>query len=144
MLASKTTLLLRLCIYIKPTSPLPKQSTILYSSQVLRLNFLPWDVTSTRHATKTTSQKSSLSLILFTQQNTSLIVRRTYFNCIQQPSLVNCNFSSTKVRTIPLSFGNVLVISSGGFTKMSTKIPSCSIQLLYSLVKSHGIFAENW
>ena len=144
MLASKTTSLLWLHIYIKPTSPSPKQSTMLYSSQVLRLNFSPWDAASTRHATKTTSQKSSLSLILFTQWNVSLIVWRTRFNCIRWRSLANCDFSSTKVRSIPSSFGNVLVTSSGGFTKMSTKIPSHSIQLPYSLAKSHGIFAENW
>ena len=94
MLASKTTSLLWLYIYIKPTSPSPKQSTMLYSSQVLRLNFLPWDAASTKHATKTTSQKLSLSPILFTQRNTSSIVRHTHFNCIRRPSLANCDYSS--------------------------------------------------
>ena len=56
---------------------------------------------------------------------------------------MNCDFSSIKVRAIPSSFGNVLATLSGGFTKMSTKIPSHSNQLLYSLAKSHGIIAEN-
>jgi len=55
---------------------------------------------------------------------------------------VNYDFSSIKVRTIPLNFGSVLVASSGGFTKMSTRIPSHSNQLPYFLTKLHGIFAR--
>jgi len=55
---------------------------------------------------------------------------------------VNYNFSSLKVRTIPLNFGSVLVASSGGFTKTSTRIPSRSNQLPYFLAKLCGIFTR--
>jgi len=55
---------------------------------------------------------------------------------------VNYGFSSIKDRTIPSNFGSVLVVLSEGFTKMSTRIPSCSYQLPYFLAKLRGIFAR--
>jgi len=68
------------------------------------------------------------------------------FNSLSHPlqshSATIYNFSSIKVRTIPSNFGNVLVISNGGFTKTLTKIPSHSNQLPYFLAKFHGIFAR--
>ena len=141
-LVSKTTLPPRLHMYTKPILTLSKQSTTLCLSQVLKLNYSLWDVVSTKYAIKITSQRLLLSLILYTQQNTSLTACRTHFSCTQLLFLVNYNFSSIKVRTIPLNFGSVLVALSGGFTKMLTRIPSCSNLLPYFLAKLRGIFAR--
>jgi len=55
---------------------------------------------------------------------------------------VNYNYSSIKARTIPLNFGNVLVILNGGSTKTSTKTLSYSNQLPPFLAKLCGIFAR--
>ena len=142
MLASRTTSLPQLHIYTKPTSHSPKQSIMLFSSQVLRPNFLLWDVASTKHATKPTSLKLLLSPILFTQRNASSIAQHTHFNCTQLPSSANYDSFSTKARTIPLNFGSVLVTLSGDFTKTSTKIPSRLNQLLFPLAKFCGIFTR--
>jgi len=55
---------------------------------------------------------------------------------------VSYDYSSTKVRTIPLNFGNVQVALSGGSTKTLTKILNLLTQLLSFCAKHCGTTAR--
>jgi len=85
---------------------------------------------------------SKLSLILSMLQRKYLIANHIHTNLTLQPFLASCVISSKLIKKIPLNSGNPLIVSNGGFTMTSTKIPNYSIRLPLSHARSLGIIAR--
>jgi len=109
---------------------------------VLKLNFSPLDAVSTKPQTVITFPKSLLSPISFMQPKESSTYLHIPFKSIQWPYLMSFKNSSFNTRTIPLSSGNVPVVSNGLSTKWSTKKLRPSIPFRSSPAKLHRTSAR--
>jgi len=117
-LVSRTMSLPLFHTFIFITNQSLKYFIMLWTSQVLRLSYLPLDVVSIKPSTVIIFQRLLSSLIQSTLQERYLIWFLTHSKNIQQLFLTNFKYFSLTIRKTQLNSGSVLVNVNCLFTKL--------------------------
>ena len=124
------------------TTPSPRPSTIQFMSPVLKQNFLPLGVVSTKLQIVMVFPRLLLLPILSMQPKKSSTLLCIFSKFTLWLYSANFKNFSYDIKTILSNFRNVPVVLIGLFRKQLTKIQRSSILFCYFLTKHHGTWAR--
>ena len=143
MPASKMVLPLQYYISTHTIIPSSKLFTMLPMSLQWKLSCSPSNVVLTKLLTFRMSNKSLLSLTLFTLPNKFLICHLIPIKFTPLPFLKNSGHSSIRMLIIALIFGTIIVKLIGSYILQLTKKPKKILSCLLSHINHLGTFAAN-